>query len=283
MRRDEWKSDATGKDALKPDTATKVALKTDAQSSDEHRTGAAEHPEGSKQGKEPAKKLIRLSRHVWYYPREDALDRPALGYILGERFSLAYDAGFSQEHVEGFYAALLREGLPLPELTALSHWHWDHTLAMPYVHGLTIAERRTDRLIAGLRDEILRDRGEALRREVEYVALEYAGGREMCARTADLVFDERLELSPGGVHVQLLHGPSPHTDDALYLLVEEDKVLLIGDARGGNYPTWEHDPAKDHEMIAFLESLPAETILGSHWDVTDRAGLIAILREKAGD
>ena len=28
-------------------------------------------------------------------------------------------------------AALEEEGLPLPQLTVLTHWHWDHTFGIP--------------------------------------------------------------------------------------------------------------------------------------------------------
>lgn len=50
-----------------------------------------------------------------------------LGYIRGERYSLAVDAGNSRRHVEKFYAALDAAELRRPDFTVLTHWHWDHT------------------------------------------------------------------------------------------------------------------------------------------------------------
>ena len=95
--------------------------------------------------------LNRLTERVWVYPFEEERDRPNLGYIRGDRWSLAVDAGHSAAHVRDFYGALEAAGLPLPALTVLTHWHWDHTFGMHAVHGLCLAGRRTDRYLADFR------------------------------------------------------------------------------------------------------------------------------------
>ena len=40
-----------------------------------------------------AEKLNRLTERIWVYPFEEERDRPNLGYIRGDRWSLAVDAG----------------------------------------------------------------------------------------------------------------------------------------------------------------------------------------------
>ena len=90
-------------------------------------------------------KLERLTERVWVYPYEEERDRPNLSYIKGDRWSLAVDAGHSDDHVREFYRALEKEGLPLPALTVLTHWHWDHTFGMHAVNGKTIARFETNR------------------------------------------------------------------------------------------------------------------------------------------
>ena len=62
-----------------------------------------------------------------------------LGYIRGERYSLAVDAGNSRRHVEKFYAALDAAELRRPDFTVLTHWHW----AVSYTH-LRAHETRHD-------------------------------------------------------------------------------------------------------------------------------------------
>ena len=88
-------------------------------------------------------KLEKISEHVWVYPFEERRDRPNLSYIRGERWNLAVDAEHSKEHLMEFYDALKEEGLPLPDITVITHWHWDHILGMHAVHGLTLANEKT--------------------------------------------------------------------------------------------------------------------------------------------
>ena len=45
-------------------------------------------------------------------PFEEKRDRPNLGYVRGENWSLAVDAGHSDVHTKEFYALLEKEGLP---------------------------------------------------------------------------------------------------------------------------------------------------------------------------
>ena len=60
--------------------------------------------------------LIRLSERVWYYPFEEERDRPNLGYIRGDSWSLAVDADHSAAHTAEFYRALREAGYEeLPE------------------------------------------------------------------------------------------------------------------------------------------------------------------------
>ena len=99
-------------------------------------------------------KLNRLTERIWIYPFEEERDRPNLGYVRGDRRSLAVDAGHSDAHVREFYGALEAAGLPLPDLTVLTHWHWDHTFGMHAVHGLTLANARTDQYLRQFRERV---------------------------------------------------------------------------------------------------------------------------------
>ena len=69
-----------------------------------------------------------------------------LGYIRGERYSLAVDAGNSRRHVEKFYAALDAAELRRPDFTVLTHWHWDHTFGLHAVDGAAIACEATNEM-----------------------------------------------------------------------------------------------------------------------------------------
>ena len=88
--------------------------------------------------------LTRISDRVYYLPAEERTDRPVLGYIKGDRYSLAIDAGNSSEHVDKFYGELRSWSLRLPDFTIITHWHWDHTFGMQAVSGKTVAGHFTN-------------------------------------------------------------------------------------------------------------------------------------------
>ena len=87
--------------------------------------------------------LTKVTDRVWYYPFEKERDRPILGYVKGDDWSLAVDAGHSREHTLEFYLALEKAGLPLPYITVLTHWHWDHSFGMNAIKGKCISNERT--------------------------------------------------------------------------------------------------------------------------------------------
>ena len=64
--------------------------------------------------------LIKISDRVYYLPAEERTDRPVLGYIRGDKYSLAVDAGNSSVHVEKFYRQLIELDLRLPDFTVIT-------------------------------------------------------------------------------------------------------------------------------------------------------------------
>ena len=136
--------------------------------------------------------LKQLTDRVWVYPFEAERDRPNLGYVRGDRLSLSVDAGHSDAHIDEFYRSLEAEGLTPPDLTILTHWHWDHTFAMHKVHGLTLANRRTDRHLRNFRDRIGREGIEAFVK-IRYhhpaapATVERTGGDRVLVRFAEAV------------------------------------------------------------------------------------------------
>lgn len=88
--------------------------------------------------------LEPLTGRIYYEPHRPDLDQPMLGYIRGNRFSLAVDAGYSERPVCDFYGHLAEAGLKKPDFTVLTHWHYDHTFGMRHIHGVSIAHCKTN-------------------------------------------------------------------------------------------------------------------------------------------
>ena len=225
-------------------------------------------PPSAKEEYDMSDKLVRLTERVWIYPYEEVRDRPNLGYIRGDRLSLAVDAGHSDAHIAEFHAALNAEGLPLPDLTVLTHWHWDHTFAMHKVHGLTLTNGHTDAHLRAFREMIQREGVEAFLSMDETIRREYSGGRPVVVTPADIVFSGGIDIDLGGCAVRAFEVESPHTDDGTFVLVPGEGVLFIGDANSGAFPTWQRDAAMAKKLADTIRALDARIVVEGHWTPT---------------
>ncbi|MBR3020656.1 MAG: MBL fold metallo-hydrolase [Clostridia bacterium] len=210
-------------------------------------------------------KLNRLTERIWVFPFEQERDRPNLSYIRGDRWSLAVDAGHSEAHTKEFYRALEEAGLPLPRLTVLTHWHWDHTFGMHAVHGLCLANEKTNGYLKAIREKIQREGVEAFFAFDEAIRREYAGNRPVTVTLADLMFSGDMLLDLGNCSVRLLRAEAPHTDDSTLIHATDEKVLFLGDAPCGAFPTWEKDPALCKKLADTVAAIDADICLESHW------------------
>ncbi len=218
--------------------------------------------------------LVRLTERVWYSPFEEERDRPNLGYIRGDRWSLAVDAGHSEAHTRAFYHALEDAGLPLPVLTVLTHWHWDHTFGMHAVHGLCLANRRTNEYLLEARERIAREGAEAFLALDSSVRKEYKENRPMIVRPADMIFSGEMLLDAGGCPIRVFQSDAPHTDDSTLVEVTGEKVLFIGDAGGGVFPTWEKDPGLTRKLADSIAASNASICLEGHWTPVSKEEMI---------
>ena len=210
-------------------------------------------------------KLNRLTERIWVYPFEVDRDRPNLSYIRGDRWSLAVDAGHSAEHTREFYKALEDASLSLPQLTVLTHWHWDHTFGMHAVHGLCLANERTNRHLSDFRRR-LEEEGDAFFHAMhETIHREYADGRPVVVTLADLVYRGEMMIDPGNCPVRIFQAESPHTDDSTLIHVPEEKVLIMGDSTGGAFPDWSVDQPLADSLAETIRRVNPEICLPGHW------------------
>ena len=47
--------------------------------------------------------LMKLNDNIYHSDYEELRDRPVLGYIKGENFSVVIEDGHSKKHIEEFY------------------------------------------------------------------------------------------------------------------------------------------------------------------------------------
>ena len=222
--------------------------------------------------------LKRLTEHIWVMPFEEERDRPNLGYVQGKNWSLAIDAGHSAAHVREFYRLLEKEGLPLPGLTVLTHWHWDHTFGMHAVKGFTLANDRTNRYLAEWKEKLEKDGPKEFFALHESIRREYRGNPEVIVKQADMVFAGEMTLNPGGCTVRILQTEAPHTDDSTLVYVSDDKTLFLGDSAGDDFFTGIKRANLCRKLADTISAINPEICVEGHWNPVSTEETLADLR-----
>ena len=210
--------------------------------------------------------LKKISEHIWIMPFEEERDRPNLGYVKGDNWSLAIDAGHSDNHVKEFYALLEKEGLPHPSLTVLTHWHWDHTFGMHAVNGLTIANEKTNGHLLEWKSKIETNGPAEFLSLHESIRKEYASGKEVIVVPADILFAGEMTLDIGGCKVRVVESDAPHTEDSTLVYIEEDKVLFLGDSTYSDFVHDKKDPVLCQKLADNIKLLNPEICVEGHWE-----------------
>lgn len=221
--------------------------------------------------------LKKLTEHIWYMPHEPERDRPNLAYVKGSDWSLAVDAGHSAEHVAEFYALLEKEGLPLPDLTVLTHWHWDHTFGMHAVNGLCIANEITNNHLVECKKKIEKNGPGEFLAINDCVRKEYEGNKPVIVKTADITFKGEMSLDLGGLKVRILQTEAPHTDDSTIVYVCEDKTLFLGDATCNDFFKGVKDRNLVNKLCDSIRNLDPEICVEGHWVPVETADTLADL------
>ena len=174
--------------------------------------------------------------------------------VVSEGEALVYDTQTSIEHAEFVRTAL--EAAGVSKLTVvLSHWHLDHVAGTEVFSDCeVISSERTASLLEGFRAQI------------------EAGQLEGPPAIDPLIlptrtYADRLELSVGGVPVELIH-TNIHSDDATVLWLPEQRTLLCGDTMEDTVTYVDEPQSFDAhlENLEALRRLGADRILPNHGD-----------------
>ncbi len=233
--------------------------------------------------------LIQLTDRVYCMDFDSATDRPNLGYVRGDKYCLAIDAGNSGSHVAAFYKLLAESGLRQPDFTAITHYHWDHTFGLHSISGTSLTGDRTHCKLSQMKDWTwtLEDMDNRIRQGLDidfckqHILKEYASLTDIKVVTGDLVFTDELALDLGGIHCLLTRVPSPHTDDCIAVLVPEESVLFVGDADCGdlNYSNGDYDKARLTAYMTAIEAMDFEHYVTGHAEPTVKAAALGSLAE----
>jgi glyoxylase-like metal-dependent hydrolase (beta-lactamase superfamily II) len=191
-------------------------------------------------------------------------DRPSLCAVVGERWTLALDAGASRAHTREFL-----EGLPQPPSAVVdTHSHWDHVFGGVEIGGLVIAHTLTAQKLVEMAARDWTDEASVS----EHIREELPAPRVVEIAQADVTFDEALVLDLGGVRVHARHVGGAHAADSTVMFVEPDGVLFLGDALC--------DAIDDRLQNAVLSWSVRHYVEGHHEAVSTRSEIEALIVEQ---
>jgi glyoxylase-like metal-dependent hydrolase (beta-lactamase superfamily II) len=224
--------------------------------------------------------LKKISSRILYYPHQSKTDRPLLAYIKGDKMSLSVDAGNSADHVDEFYKALACEGLKLPDVTVITHWHWDHTYGMHHIHGISIACRKTNEFLQMERNKLADSSYVRLiKEEDECLGREYKNNKRIIVTLSDIEFEKDLVLNLGGMTAKVFHAESPHSEDSVFVYIPKERVLFLGDSTSEDFYNHGYmDQDKLHSLIKMIESIDCQYCILGHSEPLTKYDLLSYLQ-----
>lgn len=233
--------------------------------------------------------MIKLTDRIFYMPHNEETDRPILGYVKGEKFSLMIDSGNSKNHVDLFIDEVSDLEMPYPDFVAITHSHWDHTYGMSSLSSISIACKRTNEILKDMcnwqwTDEAMKKRLET-GEDIEFcdtmIRREYPDLSGIKVSTADIVFNERLNIDLGGITCELIRLESSHADDCVVAYIPEEKVIFIGDIISEDFHHGENKYYQDKliSLINDFKAIDFSTALFGHMEPFTKDGLIEWLEE----
>jgi glyoxylase-like metal-dependent hydrolase (beta-lactamase superfamily II) len=108
---------------------------------------------------------------------------------------------------------------------------------------------------------------------------EYPNRKDICVKTADIVFENGLSIYLGNISCELKKLQSSHSDDCVVVYAPQEKVIFIGDIICEDLHHGEpvYYKEKLESLIEAMKAIDFETALFGHLPPLTKQELIAML------
>jgi glyoxylase-like metal-dependent hydrolase (beta-lactamase superfamily II) len=224
--------------------------------------------------------LRKLTDNIYYMPKYDETDRPSLGLICGENYSLIIDSGNSPMHAKEFLSEIkLLNRSPLKYLI-ITHYHWDHIFGIREMNLTTIAHHETIEKLNEIKYMKLDDKSlenyisEGIFSEttINNIKKEFTERIDFVVGDVDILYKDELEVDLGGLTCVIKAVGGPHTEDSTIIYVPSEKVIFLGDCIYGSSKNGVYRIDKDKllNMINIIEGYDANYFIISHEEIYDK-------------
>lgn len=157
---------------------------------------------------------------------------------------------------------------------------------MQAIEGVTIASSRTNHKLEEMKtwewtEEAIKERiRQGIEIEFAYLHMqkEYKNLENIQVVTADLVFNQTLFLDLGGITAELFYVESPHSNDAVFIYIPEEKFVFMGDSISEDFYNNSYlDIKKLKSLVVTLESIDCNYCLLGHAEPLKKNDLLDYL------
>ncbi|MBS4204459.1 MBL fold metallo-hydrolase [Lederbergia citrea] len=206
--------------------------------------------------------LKKLANRVYYMPHYSETDRPTLGLICGDAYSLIVDSGNSPAHAADFLKLVEKMDIPPVKFVVITHWHWDHIFGMKTMDILTISHKETKRKLEYLKtlkwDDSSLDARVETGEEIEFcrdmIKREMPTRDHLELKVPEITFDHKIEIDLGGITCVVEHVGGVHAQDSSIIYIPDEKIMFLGDCIYQDFYSgeWSYDL---EELIILLEKI----------------------------
>lgn len=182
--------------------------------------------------------LNKIGESIYYLSNQNDKERPTLGLVCGDKYSLVIDGGNSVQHAKDFLNEIELLNVPPVKYLVITHAHWDHFLGMNEFNATIIVNRLTNRIIDDWRgysydDHSLQEHVNSKRIDslcVEIITSEIPERDTFKLIDSDIIFEGSLQLDLGNKVCVLETIRSTHTEDSTIVYIPDEKVVFLGDS-----------------------------------------------------
>lgn len=233
--------------------------------------------------------LKKLANRVYYMPHYSETDRPTLGLICGDTFSLIVDSGNSPAHASDFLNEVEKMDIAPVKLLVITHWHWDHIFGIHTMELLTLSYEETKKKINDLKtlkwdDNSLDSRVET-GEEIEFcrdmIKREMPTRDHLKLKAPDLTFNNKIEVDLGGISCVVEHVGGVHAQDSCIIYVPEEKVMFLGDCIYQDFYSgaWSYDQNELTILLDKIKKYEVNYYVTGHQDPKTHAEMWTFLDE----
>lgn len=231
--------------------------------------------------------LKKLGNRVYFMPQYSETDRPTLGLVCGDNFSLIVDSGNSPAHARDFLNLIENMEIAPAKLVVITHWHWDHIFGIKTMDLLTISHDETKKKIEYLKtlkwdDASLDSRvetGEEIKFCSDMIKREMPTRDHLELKAPDLTFNHKIEIDLGGVTCVVEHVGGVHAPDSSIIYIPDEKIMFLGDCIYQDFYSgeWSYDQDELTILLDKIKKYDVNDYVTGHQDPKTHAEMWSLL------